>query len=344
MLHKLFDALYNKVLINIVMKRDATDVYVELCSKKGVISSESQSFEGITPNTELQEYVERFMKESPFHYLAFLDLSSDQGALPSCEKSELSKFYDLSMSKTKCYDDAWTYFTSKQDINELEKLYKNFEIDFLFSPFIVLREFFDDKITTTLAMFALVQDSYISLAIFDNGKLLYADHLDMEISVQLNNDILSEDIDDDISLDDGKGGIDLEEIDVIDDIEEIEGLEDFGDIEDLDSLEEIDEFSENRDIEEEFYEAEDEVLEEGDADTFNEDYQRFSLIQGSLGDFYHNENYKSQFIESIYIADGVGVSSDLKRYLEEEMFLNVYIRRVELAMEIAQLTKGELGL
>ena len=48
-------------------------------------------------------------------------------------------------------------------------------------------------------------------------------------------------------------------------------------------------------------------------------------------------------MESVYIADGVGVSEDLKRFLEEEMFLSVYVRKMDLSMQICELAKGELG-
>jgi len=343
-LNKLFEALYNKVIVSIVVKRASTDVYIELCSKNGTISQTSENFHTLYPTEEMIAFIDSYIKETPFHYLAFLDTSDDQGALPSCKKSELSRFYDLTISETKCYKDEWTYFTSKADINELEKAYNHFDVDFIFSPFLILNNFFQDKISSTLAMFILIQDSCISLAIFDHSKLLYGDHLDMEVVADIDDDLLSHDIEEEMNLESSKTSIDLEDIDVIDTIDDIEGLDDFGDIEDLDTLEEIDEFSENRDIEEEFYEAEEEPLEEGGEDSFNEDYQRFSLIQSSLGSYYSDEKYESQFIESVYIADGVGVSSDLKRYLEEEMFLNIYIRHLDLGMEVVHFVKEELGL
>ena len=126
-------------------------------------------------------------------------------------------------------------------------------------------------------MYILIQDSFISLSLFENGLLLYAEHLDMVTSGESDDILLAQDMDeDDVSLEDG---IDLEDIDVMD---EMDDLDDFGDIEDLDSLEEIDEFSENQDVEEEFYEAEEEIVESDDSN-FNEDYQRFTLIQSALG-------------------------------------------------------------
>ena len=80
-----------------------------------------------------------------------------------------------------------------------------------------------------------------------------------------------------------------------------------------------------------------------DSDGMNEDFQRFSLIQSAVNTFYKDEKFESEFIENIYIGDGVGVSSDLKRYLEEEMFLNVYIRHLDLAGELCTIAKMELS-
>lgn len=350
MLSKLFESLYNKVIISIIVKRSSTDVYIELCSKKGEISHSQESFESVTLNEKMISFISSYIKESPFHYIALLDNSTDQGALPSCDKHELEKLYDLSICETKCYNKSWTYFTSKSDLTDQEKSYKPFDVDFIFSPFIILNNFFQDKIGTTLAMFVLIQEHSLSLMIFDHGELLYGEHLDMETHAYIDDSMLSQTMETSSEIedsDDDMGSIDLEDIDVIDDIDDLDGLDDFGDlgdIEDLDTLEEIDEFSQ-KDVEEEFYEAEDEsILEEGGIDTFNEDYQRFSLIQNSLGEFYKSSKYKSQFIENIYLADGTGVSGDLKRYLEEEMFLNVYIRHLALGIESVGLVKEELGI
>ena len=56
-----------------------------------------------------------------------------------------------------------------------------------------------------------------------------------------------------------------------------------------------------------------------------------------------SEKYKSEFVENIYIADSIGISSDLKKYLEEELFLNVYVRHVNLPAEVCEIAKMELS-
>ena len=338
MLAKIFEALYPKVLINIVVKRASTLVYIELCSKKGTISSVHEEFDTVAVNEKMLQFIQTYIKESPYFYVSLLDRALVQGALPACSKQELRYYYDLSDCEYKCVENRWAYYTAKSEIYETEKIYKDIGVDFLFSPFAIINTFFKDKIEGKLAIYALIEENYISVAVFESGKLLYGEHLDMQSVSELDEVLLADEIhnDDDLDLDEG---IDLESMDVEDDGIE---LEDFGDIEDLDTLEDIDEFD-SKDVEEELLESEN-VLDEADEDDFNEDYQRFSLIQTSIANYYKDERYESQFLENMYISDGVGVSRELKRYLEEEMFLNVYIRHIEIDAEICELAKEELGL
>lgn len=335
MLSNLLESLYNKVIVNIIIKHSSTEIYIELCSKKGVISSEQKIFETLSLSKEMLAFIDSYIKESPYYYIAILDNSVEQGAFPTCAKNRLAYFHDLSASEYKCHNSSWTYHTSKNDLYKLEKLYAKSGIDLVFSPFTLLSNFFIDKISSNIAMYLVVQETSVTLAIFDKGDMLYAHYIDMQRDEE-SEEILTQDLDEseDLGID---VGIDLDDIDVIDD------LDDFGDIEDLDSIEDIDQFSQSQDIEEEFYESEEPVVESKD-DNANGDYKRFMAVQSSIAIYYSEEKYKGGFIENTYIADGVGVSGDLKRYLEEEMFLNVYVRHIEMGMELASLAKMELNL
>lgn len=203
-------------------------------------------------------------------------------------------------------------FYFKPNLDILEYNYAKVGVDFIFSPFVVLTNFFKDKIDTTLALFILVEDNYITLGVFDNSELLYGEHIDMEHGDSNDELLIDDGADEDIELD-LEGSIDLDDIDAMGDIE---GLDDFGDIEDLDSIDEIDEFAESEDEEDEMEEVVGEPA-SVDVDGFNEDYQRFSLIQSSVNRFYKDSRYKSKFVESIYIADAIGTSGDLKDTLKK---------------------------
>lgn len=337
MLSKLFEGLYLKIFVNIVVYRSKSVVYIEVCNKDRVVDSIEESFETTVLSAKMYKFIKSYIGESPFHYISILDKSLSQGAAPTCKSREISQFFDAASSKQLCYADRWSYYTSSPDLHLQQKEYSLFGLDFIFSPFVILANFFKDKIDTHMAMYILIEDNFLSLAVFDHSELLFAEHLDMQHDKDS----------DDLLMDDGsmqnlefelESSVNLDDIDVEDDIGE---LDDFGDIEDLDDFEDIDEFSEIKEEEEEFVEEQEEYS-TNRSEGFNEDYKRFLLIQSSLNHFYKDDRYKSQFIESVYIADGVGISSDLKKYLEEEMFLTVFVRRTDLSVELCELAKAEL--
>ena len=344
MFSKIFEAMYVKVFVNIVPKRSSTVVYIETATKKGVQRSAEEEFQTVDFNDKMYEFITAFTKESPYYYISVIDTYHPQGAVPTCAKAQIDYYYiDTDNVEFRCYDDQWAYLTGQENLTEIKKKYRAIGLDYIFSPFSVLSYFFKDKINTKLATYVLIEEGALALAIFDNSRLLYAKYLIMMgkddfdgiDDAEFEND--TEDID---LFSEEEDSIDLDDIDLEDDTGEIE---DFASIEDLDAIEDIEEFSDNKDIEEELMEI-DETPEESDETEFNEDYQRFTLIQSAISEFYKDPRYESHFIENVYVADTVGLTHDLKRYLEEEMFFNVYIRRMDLALEMCELAKEEIGL
>jgi len=337
---KLLENLYNKVFINIVVHNEVSDVYVEVCSKKTVINSYEETFDTKYLNDEMLSFINSFSSKSPFYYISILDTSPSQGAIPTCSKNELGLYHDMSDCEYKCYKSSWTYYTSKNDLYEIERNYEKIGIDLIYSPFTVLAKFFEDKIDTYMAMYILIQEEQISLGVFKESQLLYAEHICFDSDLEDEELMESE-----VTIDIEDEGIDLDDVDAIDDIEDIDSLDDFGDIEDLDAIDDIDEFSTVEDIEEELnQEIIKEEISEPNSENFNKEYQIFTKIQKSINTFYKSSKYESEFVENMYIADSVGVSTDLKKYFEEEMFLNVYIRKIMLSIEIADLAKAEVSL
>jgi len=330
---KLLEGLYHKIFINIVIGISSSIVYVEEYEKQKLLGTYSETFNTTTIDTKMYEYIKSFTSESPYNYIALLDNSLIQGAIPTCEKKDMSNYFDKDSSKYICYQNRWAHYSSKPELNLLQKTYSTVGLDFIFSPFSILSRFFKDKINSTLALYILIEEQRISLAVFDNAELLYADYLKMDTIQESEDVLLYENADDDIDLD-------LENSIDLDDIESIDSLENFGDIEDLDTLDDIDEFSEAQETEEEIEENADESSID-DIDGFNEDYNRFTRVQHSINNYYKDARYESKFLEKIYIADSVGSSRELKRYFEEEMFLSVYVRRLDLSAEVCEIAKAE---
>jgi hypothetical protein len=343
-LTKVFESLYLKVFVGIVANHDEHEVVVELVKGSDVKERIAQSFPREKGIDKMLAFVETYTDESPFHYIALLNPKGDQGAIPTCASKEAEKFIDLSTSITLCQQKKWTLYAAKPDLDQLQKDYRRMGLDFIFSPFAVIQRFFQDKISSGLALYALAQHDAISVTVFQDGQLLFAEQFLMEKDEDFSG------LDDDaISLSfelDSEGineGIDLDDINAIDDLE---GLDDLTDIEDLDAVNDLESFEEESiEPDSEAFETADEkssdASEGSSTSALNEDFTRFRLIQDALNNYYTGDNFTQEFVETVYVADACGVSDELKQYLEEELFMKVYVRRIDLAMEVVDLAKIE---
>jgi len=341
---KFIESLYIKVFVNIVVAKKSTQIYINLYAKGNLRDSFEETFDGKTLNEKMLSFIKSYTKETPFYYISILDYSSEQGAIPTCSKNLLPRYHDMSECEYKCQDKQWTHYTSKTDLYEIERHYESIGVDFIFSPFTILSQFFKDKIDGHVALYILIQEEFISLSVFENSKLLYAQHLDMNYT-EVSEELETVDTSLELDIEEEEDGIDLENIDAMDSIDEMDSLDDFGDIEDLDSLDDIEEFDETEDVEEEFYHEEEQInnqeTEQESEETFNEDYQRFTHVQKSIQNFYEDSNYESQFVENVYIADAVGITNELKKFFEEELFMSVYIRQIMLSAELGEVAITE---
>jgi hypothetical protein len=283
------------------------------------------------------DFISSYTNDTPYFYISLLDNSSQQGAINSCSKKLLSKHHNLDNSKYICTKDKWIYYTSVYDIHKSTSKYEEIGLDFIFSPFLVLSLFFKDEICSKFAMYILIEESVLSLSIFDKSKLLFATQLiiDNKYSDEASHLIDSDEVKYDLSLEDEDDHID-------------EG-EDFSDIEELESSDKSERAEEKTHLEE-FIEFEEEkhkkikkITKRKEDGSFKEDYLRYTVIQDAVNLYYQDEKYDSGFIEDIYIADNISVSSDLKIYLEQEMYSTVNIREINLSTEICKLAKAELS-
>lgn len=364
MLNKLLEILYHKVFINIVVHKFNTVVYIEVCSRDSIIESVEKNFDTVTLDKKMHQFINFYVKKTPYFYISILDKVNTQGAIPNCANDKISDFIDVSTTRHLCYHDSWTYYTTKSEIEALQKVYSKVGLDYIFSPFVLLSHFFKDKIESYMAMFILIQEGNISITMFDNSKLLYATYLELdysndseELSIEDNIDLVEDDnidlgdvdvLDDMDTLDSLDDMDTLDSLDDMDSLDEMDSLDDFGDIEDLDSFDDMSDFDDDKDVEEELIDELD-VSDTTTATTnqvkqsnsFTGDYHIFLMIQRAVNAFYKDEKFNSEFIESVYIADALGVSDDLKKFLEEEMFLSVYIRKINLSIEVCNLAKLE---
>ncbi|SFV75584.1 hypothetical protein MNB_SM-3-999 [hydrothermal vent metagenome] len=345
MINRLFRLLYSTVFVNIVVQKATTLVYVEESFRKKVLRSEQKEFDTIVLSEDMKLFIEDAIKESPYYYISFLDNSKGQGALPVCSKKDAIFYKNIEADELLCVDNTFATYSLRDDLYDIEKIYQEVGIDFIFSPFVILYNIFKDKINGDIALFILLEEKELSLSIFQNSKLLYAKYITIDMEEE--NLLLEEEMEslDELDEDFGEGDT-LEELDNLDDLD---SLDEIGEVEDLDSLDDLDSFDTSEDLEEELnsLETEEELASsetntEKSIDSFKEDYQRYIEIESAINQFYADEKYESDFVEKVYIADSLGVSRDLKRYLEEELFLSVYIRTINITLEVCKIAKMEL--
>lgn len=339
MLAKLKEYLYNNIYINIVQSSKNTKIYVEEINHKGHVENIEEVFKS-SEKTEIYEFISLYMRKSPINYISILDPSLSQGAAPTCSSHDIGIYCDIDDIESVCIDQTWSYYTSKLDLLEIKGRYKKTGLDFVFSPFYMLKDFFADKVKGEISLYILVNEDYMALSVFEHSKLKFASLLDMQQEDDSDDELVM-DVDDEEELileEIENNSVDLDGIDVDDDID---ALDDFDDLDDLDSFDDIDDFDEEDEKEELFSSTEKPVEDVVEQDSFGEDYHRFSLIQSAINTFYKDPKFEGEFIQNAYIADGVSMSPEFKKFLEEEMFFNVVIRKIDIAQELCDLAKAE---
>jgi hypothetical protein len=334
---KIMQALYLKIYINIVASKTKTEIYA--CSIKGgkIKDEKSRSFEGEELSKDMLNFIQSFISDSPYYYISLLDRSKTQGAVPTCKLENFLGSVNKEDYKTFCNND-WTGYSSKVDLIYLEKHYAKIGLDFIFSPFSIIENFFQDKIIGERALYVLVQEESIAISIFEGSQLKFAQFVELSTKKVEHAISIEEPKEELFTLDDEPTLVNLEDIDID---EEFGDLDDLTNIQDLDSMDEFDDFTEVKVksgtglFEEPFKKQEE------NAYSFDEDYKRFTAIKDALKLYYTDEKYDNNFIESVYVGAACELNHTLKNYLEEELFLKVYIRQVEICAEVFELARRE---
>ena len=346
----LFGFMYDTALINIVIYAQSIHVYIEQLGRKKIKHATEKIFvlNDSYSDELLYNYIKPFTDDTPYYYVAILDASPEQGAIPTCDKHEMPLFGDLSTAQYICIDNNWACYTSKIFLQEQLQLLGDLGCDFVYSPFVLLKNFYADKIQGKIALYAFVLEHSITIAVFKEERLLFGEYIDTRAEMESQTDMQFSDEEqpqeeESVNLDD----IDLSEDDLTLD-DELDDLDAFDNIEELDDIESLDD-TDAEELLEENLDALSEEMEKSVDETeaierSSEDYTRFDIIQRSLARFYNDKRFESDFIETLYVADAASLTGDFKRYVQEEMFLNVYVRKIEPELEVCHLVKEELEL
>ena len=335
----LLDWLYPKIFIAIVEVNERRYNVVLRSSFRG--SEQEEQRKTFTSFASLDEYIATLKSESPYYYVALLNPARDQGALPTCSKVAMREFSDIALLQSVCVENRWSVFSSSAEIKESMHKYDDFGLDYLYSPFLILHRVFGDKIgDERVTMFVLIQEQSVAVAIFRADDLKFAFYGitdEDEVALFAEEDALQEDLslDEELFEEDMDDSLDLEDLDGLDDIGSLDEIETLDDIEEIESFEELD------DVIEEDIETQEQKSDS--LENYNIDYYRFTLIQDALKIFYGDKRYDQAFVEALFIADSAECSADLRNYLEEELFMQPIIRRIDLGEELMALMLDEVN-
>lgn len=344
----MLERLFQKIFVAIVSEKDGYDVQSLVVKNKKILFKESRHFEGDVPSPAIIRYIEDITDPSPFFYISTLNLHANQGAYDGCSKpADSLQNEDAVGIQTLCRNTQWTQYASQDALYQLRAHYSAVGIDFIFSPFSMIEHYFADKIKTSFALYAFGMPELFSVAIFDGGKLEYAHHYacGSSKSIDMDEEVSTMEFTSPLLGDSGsEGAILLDDIEDLEDLDLLDDLDSLGDIADLDMLDEVNEFSEDTPTAEEKRLERDHNSEavKRELDASSEEYQRFEFIQKTLARFYASTQCHNRFIETVCIADSSKGGDELKRYLEEELFLNVLIRKVDVCEGINALAQAEV--
>ena len=344
---RVLERLFQKIFVSIVPVADGHEVLTVALKNKKILYKEQRHFEGNEPSGAMNRYIQEVVDASPIYYISTVNTKPHQGAYEGCLNNGKTQHRDDTRVSEVCRNKKWTFYASLDDLHSLTYEYHVVGLDFIFSPFSILEYSFADKMKDVFALYAFSMPGLFTVAIFDGDTLEYAYHYAHHKASEGGEEILDASASDFTSNvpeeeEDKEGLINLDDIEGLEDLDIIDDLDSLSDIDDLNELEEVHEFSEDMPTTEEKRLSKDHsFMIKGDMDNSAEDYQRFTYIQKTLNQFYSMQECRGRFIETVCIADSQGASEELKRYLEEELFLNVLVRKIDVIETISALAMQE---
>ncbi len=327
---------FQKTFISIMPLEDGYDILCVSVKNNKIILREQNHFVGEVPSVGMNRYIKNKIGATPYFYISTINLHRNQGAYEGCAHPSAHFHHDVVGISALKRNNLWTQYAQAEELHSLKSHYAAVGLDFIFSPFSMIEFYFADKIPDTFALYAFGGVGFFAVAIFDAGKLEYAHYYttnsaalnvahkdEKEVELSFNHDIEEHDR--------YKAPIVLDDIEGLDELDLLDDLDAFSEIADLDDLDEVSEFSEDTVTPEEIRHIRDNGMESAKhtIDNLGEEYERFEFIQKTLERFYASPHCNNRFVETVCIADINLGGNDLKRYLEEELFVNVLVRHVD---------------
>lgn len=317
-LTKVFQKYLSNIFISIVQQGNEWIIYSKVV-KNGVLkdkfskSFDAKEYENIP--VKMEEYLDTLQTQYNFAYLALFLESMGQGAFNGTTAVDFEK-NSVDMKSVTHFDlnKKWTIYASFIDINWAKKLFKNVGIDFIYSPFIVQYSLIKKQKTKNKPILYMLnhQDS-VTITVFDDKNLLFGVYFK-------------------VTTDDNLSSGEEEDWE---NAQEEEGIEN---ITELDSMGFEDIKPDENDLG--HFEGED-AIEDSDLELFGRDILIYKYLTSSLKEFYKNPLYSSSFIDTVIIYDGYEVSAELIDMIEDELFMDIEMNKIDISETICNMARQE---
>lgn len=174
---KFLEALLPKVYITLIPIEMGTQLYGELRKHSKVLKRfDMQLFE---KKNELFVAVQRLKRESALSYVALLESEADHGLFIDDGVVELSSIEKVNVAN------AFELYLRKDDLHERQKAFKTIGLDFIFSPFSLLYNFYEKRIRSNDGLYLLLEEERMVAAVMKNGVMLFSEQHGMQEALHL---------------------------------------------------------------------------------------------------------------------------------------------------------------
>jgi hypothetical protein len=181
---RFLNRFFPKLFVGVWLNGETYYINVQKVTPSGGWDSKSFSH-SIHDEQLLFKKLKTLQSETAFTYIAFLDHSHFQGAIPTGRESEylnyseVSRYDDFDDILFKKFGEDWTVYTLRSEMLAFQNRYKNVGFDYIFSPFFLpLSLQKRNQLIKKTSLFAVVEENAIVVAIFNGEKLLYGRYID----------------------------------------------------------------------------------------------------------------------------------------------------------------------
>ncbi len=304
--------------VAVIVEEDQCKIRQKIIKNGNILFVEESTFDIVSKDKlsdEVIDYLNDLQDEYEHTYIILFLNTNGQGLLPrGCDYAQYKKFgIDQKNVKSVCIENRYIIYASKIDVKWADKTFASIGLDFVFSPFLLLDSFSVDDRDENVKLFILNSSNSFTMMIMKENHLLFGSFFNIakeDDLLNLNYDEFSD--------------------------QSNEALEDNNF--DMDNLDDELEIAEINDIDE---------MSIGKQNTHvhvmsDKDERFIKYLDVALKEFYSNDQYDSEFVDSVHIYDDAGMSEGVINYIQNELLLDTVATNINIREKLIKLAKKEV--